>query len=193
MKNWTPLQVFFDWYFLRSCWTYFFVEHLPVTALCAAWKKKNERNEIVCLYCTQSDILLCGIARFSRENKNKLRTFQHQKWKKYKNSQPQTKFTGSYKKKGYENILSTVVDISHFFITWETSEQFSCRDLKPICFPCNVMNYRHKFLSDFFNFVRFLLLLLVSLLSFILLSYLLLELEVFSEPSQTFKIERLRK
>ena len=50
--------------------------------MCAAWKKKNERNEIVCFYCTQSDILLCGIARFSRENKNKLRTFQPQKWKK---------------------------------------------------------------------------------------------------------------
>ena len=67
--------------------------------MCAAWKKKNERNEIVCFYCTQSDILLCGIAKFSRGNKNKLRTFQPQKWKKIKNSQPQTKFTGSYKKK----------------------------------------------------------------------------------------------
>ena len=67
--------------------------------MCAAWKKKNERNEIVCFYCTQSDILLCGIARFSRGNKNKLRTFQPQKWKKIKNSQSQTKFTGSYKKK----------------------------------------------------------------------------------------------
>ena len=41
-----------------------------------------ERNEIVCFYCIQSDILLCGIARFSRGNKNKLRTFQPQKWKK---------------------------------------------------------------------------------------------------------------
>ena len=33
-------------------------------------------------YCTQSEILLCGIARFSRGNKNKLTTFQPQKWKK---------------------------------------------------------------------------------------------------------------
>ena len=41
--------------------------------------------------CTQSDILFCGIARFSQRNKNKLRTFQSQKWrKKIKNSQPQT-------------------------------------------------------------------------------------------------------
>ena len=36
----------------------------------------------MCFYYTQSDILLCGIARFSRGNKNKLRTFQPQKWKK---------------------------------------------------------------------------------------------------------------
>ena len=52
----------------------------------------------MCFYCTQSDIL-CGIARFSRENKNKLRTFHPQKGKNNKNSQPQTKFTGPYKKK----------------------------------------------------------------------------------------------
>ena len=36
----------------------------------------------MCFYCTQSDILLCGVVRFSRGNKNKLRTFQPQKWKK---------------------------------------------------------------------------------------------------------------
>ena len=75
--------------------------------MCAVWKKKNERNEIVCFYCTQSDILLCGIARFSRGNKNKLRIFQSQKWKKIKNSQPQTKFTGSYKKRVYSTSQST--------------------------------------------------------------------------------------
>ena len=67
----------------------------------AAWKKKNERNEIVCFHCTQSDILFCSIARLSRGNKNKLRTFQSQKRKKIKNSQPQTKFIGSYKKRAY--------------------------------------------------------------------------------------------
>ena len=50
--------------------------------MCAVWKKKNERNEIVCFYCTQSDFLLCGIARFSWGNKSKLRTFHPQKWKK---------------------------------------------------------------------------------------------------------------
>ena len=50
----------------------------------------------MCFYRTQSDILLCGIARLSRGNKIKLRTFQSQKGKKNKNSQPETKFTGSY-------------------------------------------------------------------------------------------------
>ena len=73
--------------------------------MCAASKKRNERNEIVCFYCTHSDILLFGIARFIRGNKNKLRTFQPQKRKKIKNSQPQTKFTGSYKKKSVVNLL----------------------------------------------------------------------------------------
>ena len=54
---------------------------------------------MVCFYHTKSDILLCGIARFSRGSKNKLKTFQPQKGKNFKNSQSQTKFTGSYKKK----------------------------------------------------------------------------------------------
>ena len=80
--------------------------------MCAAWKKKNGKIGIVCFYCTQSDIFLCDIARFSRGNKNKLRTFQSQKWKKIKNSQPQTKFTGSYKTKrvhrGYKNLDNQV-------------------------------------------------------------------------------------
>ena len=67
--------------------------------MCAAWKKKNVRNEIVFFYCHQFDIFLCGIARFSLGNKNELRTFQPQKWKNIISSQPQTKFTGSYKKR----------------------------------------------------------------------------------------------
>ena len=32
----------------------------------------------MCSYCTQSDIVLCGIVRFSQGNKNKLRAFQLQ-------------------------------------------------------------------------------------------------------------------
>ena len=72
----------------------------PSGCLCALLERKiMKKNEIVCFYCTQSDILLCGIARFSRGNKNKLRTFQPQKLKKINGSQPQTKFTDSYKKK----------------------------------------------------------------------------------------------
>ena len=105
--------------------------------MCAAWKKKNERNEIVCFYCTQSDIL-CGIAKFSRGNKNKLRTFQPQKWKKSKNSQPQTKFTGSYKKRS----VFTINWLN--FIVWlrfplEVSDNM-CIAL--VCFPvCDVINF----------------------------------------------------
>ena len=89
------------WLVLAQLQNGFFVEHLPVAAYVRCLKEKNEKNEIVCFYCTQSDILHCGIARFSRGNKNKLRIFQSQKWKKIKNSQPQTKFTGSYKKRVY--------------------------------------------------------------------------------------------
>ena len=51
--------------------------YLPVPV--AARKKKNERNEIVCFCCDQSDILFCGIARFNWGNKKELRTFQPQK------------------------------------------------------------------------------------------------------------------
>ena len=44
-----------------------------------------------------------NIPRYSHElsqiNKNRLRRFQSQKQRKFKNSQPQTKFTGSYLKK----------------------------------------------------------------------------------------------
>ena len=54
---------------------------------------------MVRFYLTQSDILLCGIASFSRGNKKKLRKFQPKKGKKIKDSQLETKFTGSYKKK----------------------------------------------------------------------------------------------
>ena len=65
--------------FAGTCWSNFLigfstvVEHLPVLTF------------------------FFDIARFSRGYNNKL-TFQPQKWKKIKNSQPQTKFTGSYKK-----------------------------------------------------------------------------------------------
>ena len=66
----------------------------------------------MCFYFTQSDILLRGIARITRENKNKLRTFQPQKRKKIKNSQPQTNFTGCYKKR----VQLTVVILISFVI-----------------------------------------------------------------------------
>ena len=49
----------------------------------------------MCFCCTQSDILLCGITKFSRGNNN----ISASKMKTNKNSQPQIKFTGSYKNK----------------------------------------------------------------------------------------------
>ena len=67
--------------------------------MCAACKKKNKRNEIACFYRTQSDILLCGIARFNRGNKNKLRTFQPQKGKKLRTASLKQNLLALIKKK----------------------------------------------------------------------------------------------
>ena len=83
--------------------TLFFIEHILVAAYVRCLKEKNERNEIVCFYCTQSDILFCRIARFSQGNKNKLRTYQPQKWKKLRTASLKQNFTGSYKKRVYYN------------------------------------------------------------------------------------------
>ena len=40
----------------------------------------------------------------------------------------------------YVNILLTVVAIFHFNIIWEISEQFSCRELKPMAFLVSTLN-----------------------------------------------------
>ena len=85
---------------------------------------------MACFYCTQSDILLCGIARFSRGNKNKLRTFQPQKGKKIKNNQPQTKFNGSCKKKECSHLPETatrgVLCKMVFLETSQNSQENTC-------------------------------------------------------------------
>ena len=128
--------------------------------MCAAWKKKNERNEIVCFYCTQSDILLCGIARFSRGNKNKLRTFQPQKLKKIKNSQPQTKFTGSYKKKSAlqtewlldHAVLRAVLDL--YDIIWFWRKFCSC--INNVCFYIGWKCFLKMLFQGFYNWSAFL-------------------------------------
>ena len=39
-------------------------------------------------------------------------------------------------------MLLTVVDILHFYITWEISEQFSRRDLKPMPSTKILINYQ---------------------------------------------------
>ena len=61
---------------------------------------------MVCFYCTQSDILLCGIARFSRANKNKLRTFQPQKWKKLRRARLKQNLLVLIKKKSVNRFLT---------------------------------------------------------------------------------------
>ena len=61
------------WLVLAQLQNRLFVEYLPVAAYVRCLKEK-EWKKWKCFYCTQSDILLCGIARFSRAN-NKLRTF----------------------------------------------------------------------------------------------------------------------
>ena len=91
--------------------------------MCAAWKKKNERNEIVYFYRTKSDILLCGIARFSLGNKNKLRTFQSQKWKKNYEQPASNKIYWFLQKK---SVLSFIISLfllfrlrPHIFRHWD--------------------------------------------------------------------------
>ena len=43
------------------------------------------------------------------------------------------------------NILPRVVDISHFYITWEISEQFSRRDLKLMNHNMSDVGWPHTF------------------------------------------------
>ena len=60
----------------------FFCRTSPSGCLCALLERKKMKEMKQCAFCcTQSDTLLWGIARFSREDKNKLRTLQPQKWK----------------------------------------------------------------------------------------------------------------
>ena len=40
------------------------------------------------------------------------------------------------------NVLLAGVDISHFYITWVISEQFSCRGFKPVTFLVQFIRYR---------------------------------------------------
>ena len=96
------------WLVLTQLQNRFFVEHLPVAAYvrCVKEKEWKKWNSVFLLYSVWHSSLWQW--RFSRGNKNKLRTFQPQIWKKIKNSQPLTKFTGSYKKK---SVIGFIVDV----------------------------------------------------------------------------------
>ena len=101
--------------------------------MCAAWKKKNARNKIVRFYCTQPDILLCGIARFSRGNKNKLRKFQPQKWKKIKTASLKQNLLVLIKKEecirsfplNYSRCDVTRPNLGPFFVFWKFVSHFN--------------------------------------------------------------------
>ena len=54
---------------------------------------------MMCVFCNNLTFFFVAKQGTVEKIKNKLRTFQPQKLPKIKNSQPQTKFTGSYKKK----------------------------------------------------------------------------------------------
>ena len=112
------------WLVLAQLQNRVFVEHLPVAAYVRCLKEKEWKkwNSVFSLYCLT---FFCGIARFSRGNKNKLRTFQPQKWNKIKNSQPQTKFTGSYKKKECISVNSLKIYFIFFNQFWALSPSSS--------------------------------------------------------------------
>ena len=74
MKNLTPLQVFLIGF--RTVAELLFRRTPLSGCLCALLERKKMKEMKVCFYNTKSDILLCGIARFSQENKTKLRIFQ---------------------------------------------------------------------------------------------------------------------
>ena len=81
------------------------------------------------------------MARFSRGNKNKLRTFQSQKRKKIKYGQPETKFTDSYKKKEciYKKIdLDSLLKKTHKCCVTNSSGNYNAESkLKTLRLPQN--------------------------------------------------------
>ena len=69
------------WLVLAQLQNRFFIEHLPVAAYVRCLKEKKNESSVWQKKWTAQSGILCGIANFSRGNKNKLRTFQPQKWK----------------------------------------------------------------------------------------------------------------
>ena len=125
------------WLVLAQLQNQFFVKHLPVAAYMRCLYALLERNRMkemkYCVFIVLSLIFFCGIARFSRGKKNKLRTFQPQKWQKIKHSQPQTKFTDSYKKSVRDVVLGV-----YFFQKSKDSIQGVLCYWKVICFCQNL-------------------------------------------------------
>ena len=89
------------WLFLVQLQNKFFVEHLPVVAYVRCLKEKELKkwNSVFLLYSGwHSSVALQGSVGEIRTNQ---KHFSLKNEKKIKNSQTQTKFAGSYKKKMY--------------------------------------------------------------------------------------------
>ena len=94
--------------------------------MCAAWNRKNERNEIVCFYCTLSGIL-CGITRFTQRNNNKLRTFQPQKWRKLRTASLKQNLLVPTNKRVYHKTKTKPNQFSVFFML--TKDKLCCHSI----------------------------------------------------------------
>ena len=77
MENLTPLQVFLIGF--STVAEPLFCRTPPSGCLYALLERKRMKEIKKCVFIVLSLTLLCGIAKFIRENTNKLRTFQPQK------------------------------------------------------------------------------------------------------------------
>ena len=139
--------------------------------LCALLERKKNESSVWQKKWTAQSGILCGIANFSRGNKNKLRTFQPQKWKNIKNSQPQTKFTGCYKKDsvilmmyGHWTIYLLTGKICRFFawVSWFFTLKISILNCQNIHTAKNTESVHEKLFAIFLKKHRWGLLLLLA-------------------------------
>ena len=77
----------------------------------------------MCFYCTQSDILLCGVARFSWGNKNKLSTCQFQKWKKLRAASLKQNLLVLIKKRVEYKLPVPIINLSNYNLSSQETQQ----------------------------------------------------------------------
>ena len=109
------------WLVLAQLQNQLFAEHLPVAA-CVRCLKEKEWKKWNSVFIVLSLTFFCGIARFSRGNKNKLRAFQPQKWKTRTASLKQNLMV-LIKKKNLSvmqrRLIQTKVYYKLFYSVWE--------------------------------------------------------------------------